>query len=160
MKKIPLTQNKFALVDDGDYAYLSRWKWYARKHPRSGKFYAFRNEYLGDYRSTVIAMARVILGLEVGDGFIADHRSLNTLDNRRSNLRKATRSQNQHNRGKSGNNTSGYKGVFRLWNGTYFSQICVRGEVHYLGIFSSARAAHRAYCVAAKRLHGEFARTS
>ena len=30
-------------------------------------------------------MARVILGLKRGDGIVADHRSLNTLDNRRSN---------------------------------------------------------------------------
>jgi|SRR5215472_12210966 len=158
MRKIALTQGKYALVDDDDYEWLSQWKWCARMQPRSQKFYAFRNEYLGDYRHTTVAMARAILGLTPGDGFIADHRNHNTLDNQRSNLRKATKGQNQHNRGKSGNNTSGYKGAFRIHNGTYTAQICVNRKQHYLGTYPTALEAHKAYCKAAKAHHGEFAR--
>ena len=28
MKKIPLTQGKYALVDNSDFDYFSQWKWY------------------------------------------------------------------------------------------------------------------------------------
>lgn len=37
---IPLTQGKFAIVDDEDYEYLSQFKWYAEKHRKT--FYAAR----------------------------------------------------------------------------------------------------------------------
>lgn len=47
----------------------------------------------------------------VPDGKMVDHRSKDSLDNRRSNLRDATKGENMWNSGKRRNNTSGYKGV-------------------------------------------------
>lgn len=79
-------------------------------------------------------------------------------DNRIANLRLATRSQNLHNRKNLRNNTSGYKGV--SWNRTlkkYQAYIGCNGKIKHLGFFEKAKDAHDAYCVAALRLHGEFA---
>lgn len=158
MKWIELTQGKVTRVSDEDFVWLSQWKWYVHRHPRSGAYYAVRNEYLGNYRHTIVSMAREILGLKSGDGLIADHSDMDTLNNQRSNLRIATKEQNQQNRGKSSNNTSGYKGAYRLNNGKYISQICVRGKLHYLGVFLTAKEANAAYTKAAQRMCGEFAR--
>lgn len=41
MRQIPLTQGKFAKVDDEDFEWLSQWKWYALKHGNT--FFAARD---------------------------------------------------------------------------------------------------------------------
>ena len=106
VKQIPLTQGKFALVDDEDYDFLMQWKWSV-----SGK-YAGRGVWFGHKfkpKSKMILMHWEILGRK--DGCHIDHKNHNTLDNRRSNLRHCTISQNQQNRTKSyGSNR--YKGVY------------------------------------------------
>ena len=55
MKKIKLTQGKFALVSDIDYAYLNQWKWYYHHYG-----YARRHKRIGG-RPCTILMHRVIL---------------------------------------------------------------------------------------------------
>ena len=79
------------------------------------------------------------------------------LDNRRSNLRICTPSENLANRRLPANSTTGYKGVARH-RGRFCAQITNRGEQHWLGTFATAEEAARAYNAAARRLHGEFAR--
>lgn len=104
-------------------------------------------------------MGRVILGMDETDTRKSDHENCNTLDNRRRNLRIATNSQNGANRERLSNNTSGYKGVSwdkrrRKWHAyIYFN----KKQIH-LGFFDTAEQAYEAYCAAAIRLHGEFAR--
>lgn len=90
-----------------------------------------------------------------------DHREVTPADNRWQNIRDATASQNQWNRPKPKTNTSGFKGV--SWHkkyGRWIASIRVHGCLHYLGAFANPEEAHAAYCEAAARLHGEFARTS
>jgi len=86
-----------------------------------------------------------------------DHKDRNPADN--SQIRPATRSQNQANRGKQRNNTSGYKGVIKVKNrkNSWTARIGLHGKSYYLGFFRTPEAAYAAYCEAAKRLHGEFA---
>ena len=78
-------------------------------------------------------------------------------DNRWVNLREATAIQNQQNRGRQANNTSGFKGV--TWNKMHKkwrSQIGVNGGKKYIGSYETPELAYEAYCQVAKELHGDF----
>jgi len=86
-----------------------------------------------------------------------DHIDRNPANNRWENLRKATSHQNAHNKGKYKNNTTGYKGVFAAPSGAWHARIRVEGRLKFLGTFSTPELAHKAYCAAADKLHGEFA---
>tara|TARA_R110000822_G_scaffold281251_1_gene402945 strand:- start:3129 stop:3617 length:489 start_codon:yes stop_codon:yes gene_type:complete len=88
-----------------------------------------------------------------------DHINGVKTDNRLVNLRESTNTQNAYNRGLMPNNSTGLKGVcFNKIRNRYQSQIVVNKKVIYLGTFSSPEEAHAAYCKAAEKLHGEFAR--
>lgn len=87
-----------------------------------------------------------------------DHRNGVRDDNRRANLRPATREQNGMNRGAARNNTSGRKGV--TWNKhskKWMAAITANGRTKTLGHFADPDVAARAYQQAAGQLHGEFA---
>jgi hypothetical protein len=82
----------------------------------------------------------------------------NPLNIRIENLRAATKSQLRTSSKKNSNNTSGYKGVFfDKTRGKYKVQISKLDRYYRLGFFDTAKEAHKAYCKAAKKLHGEFA---
>lgn len=87
-----------------------------------------------------------------------DH--INTIgrDNRLSNLRLATLSQNAANSHAYYNNRSGYKGVILQKNGQYSAQIKKNNKSYYLGWFDNPIDAQNAYLEKAKELHGEYAR--
>lgn len=85
---------------------------------------------------------------------VIDHINGIKTDNRISNLRDVTHSQNAYNVGKQKNNTTGVKGVSR--NGSGFkAEISAEKKSHYLGTFSSLDQAAQAYANAAKILHGK-----
>jgi len=85
-----------------------------------------------------------------------DHINGNGLDNRRSNLRLACRSNNKANAALYRNNTHGFKGATPR-HGRWAAQI-VRGGQHFsLGTYDTPEEAHAAYCRAAAVFHGEFA---
>ncbi len=157
MKKIPLTQGKFALVDDEDYDFLMQWKWCYAKDKNAG--YAVRSSTKKEGYKRTILMHREILklhGLAQGD-----HRFGNRLDNRKKNLRPATHAQNMCNRLPTGKGTSRYKGV--SWSKTsikWKSAIAVGGKDYHLGYFPKDKEveAAKAYNVAALKYHGKFAR--
>jgi len=90
-----------------------------------------------------------------------DHVDGNGLDNRRSNLRLATASQNQCNQRRSSANSSGFKGVTWCRKGKRWkARIKVNKVLKHLGTFTSPEAAYAAYCAASERFHGEFGRTA
>lgn len=88
-----------------------------------------------------------------------DHIDGDKLNNDLSNLRWATRSENQRNRGKQSNNTSEFKGVsFHKRSGKWQAYIKVDGKRKHLGLFHTKEEAAAVYEEAAKELHGEFYR--
>ena len=87
-----------------------------------------------------------------------DHIDRNTLNNQVTNLRYATRSQNQMNRGKQQNTSLKYKGVsFHTRDRKWTAQIKIEGKMIRLGYFTSEEAAAEAYNTKAIELFGEFA---
>lgn len=156
MKRIPLTQNKFALVDDADFQKINQHKWSASK--RINTYYALRYIGGGRKRPRFCLMHRDILGLQKGDGKHTDHIDGNGLDNQRSNLRVCTQQQNAFNQ-RAQRGSSRFKGVHwfkrcRIW------QANIRHEYRtiHLGYFKNEVDAAEAYDRAAKRLFGNFAR--
>ena len=89
---------------------------------------------------------------------VADHINGNPSDDRWSNLRKATQSQNNANgRARENKKYSPLKGVTWM-KGKFQAQIMVNGYNIYLGRFDYAEDAHNAYVAAAKWYFGQFAR--
>lgn len=151
-KLIPLTKGKFAIVDEELHPDLDQYNWFF-----SGRYAVRWSEVNG--KKVKLWMHREILSTPYGMN--SDHRDRNTLDNRRINLRICSHAQNMSNRGAHKTNKLGLKGVCldrdRM---KYTAQIQVNKKNIHLGSFSTPEAAYATYCEAAKRFHGEFARTA
>jgi len=151
MMRIPLTQGKFALVDDSDYEWLNQWKWCACRQHGSNRWYAMRGA------RPQILMHQLILNPP--KGMESDHINHDGLDNQRSNLRVCTHSQNQHNRSLQQGGASQFKGVY--WYKQYKKwqvQLGINGNRIFLGYFKKEIDAAKAYNKAAIKYFGEFAR--
>ena len=157
MIEIPLTRGQVALIDDEDYELVSKYSWWAWWNKNTKSFYACSTIWLGEKKKQNIYMHRLIMR---ADKFThVDHIDHATLDNRKRQLRLATPSQNQWNRGPTSKNTSGYKGV--SWdkaNKKWIAFISCGGKRKNLGRRSDIHDAYHLYCEAALQLHGEFAR--
>lgn len=146
---IPLGNGWATLVDRADFLRFGGVRW----HLTSGG-YAARDVRVGRKRKKLY-LHREILGL--GSGLECDHKSGDKLDNRRRNLRPATRAQNCRNR--TASSTTGYKGVsFKpRRKKPYLVRISVDGRVKVLGYFRTALEAAMTYNAAAIKLHKRFA---
>ena len=153
MKKIPLTQGKFALIDDKDFELVGQHNWHAVKDRKT--FYACTKIREDNGKQATLRMHRLIL--DSSGGLDIDHRDSNGLNNRRSNLRACTHQENSRNqRPKRG--SSKYKGV--SWNkqrNKWQTHITINGKVRYLGRSVDEVEAAKAYDEAASELFGEFA---
>jgi hypothetical protein len=153
-RKIELTQGKFAMVDEKDYAQLCEYKWYATN--QRDHFYAARNK-IKNGRRTYMTMHRQIMKCPMD--MVIDHINHNGLDNRRDNLRMVTSQQNSWNvRKHRGNFSSQYKGVsFDNKRKKWVSAIFYNGKRISIGQFDDEEAAARAYDEKASEMFGEFA---
>lgn len=139
MKEIPLHPDGVAFVDSKKYESLSKFKWY-----RDKKGYAFAYPESGKYKGKCIRMHRVIMNAKTGQQ--VDHKNRNRADNRKSNLRLVTHTDNCWNRGKSENCSSIYKGVSKPKGSNTWRAYCkVNQKRILLGSYTSEIAAAYAY---------------
>lgn len=88
-----------------------------------------------------------------------DHINGDRADNRISNLREVTRSQQMMNRGTFANKRVPFKGVsIDKRYGTYRASIQANGRWRHLGTFKTPEEAHAAYAAASELYHGTFGR--
>lgn len=143
--KIQLTRGKIALIDDID-SDLANNRWYASITKGSTLAYAIRREASRNIRMHRVILERV-LGRPLRFNEDVDHINHDGLDNRRVNLRVATRSENNLNqRTQTRNKTSKFKGVsWDAINRKWKAQIKISGKTRHIGSFASEKNAAIAY---------------
>lgn len=151
-KEIPLTQNLYAIIDDEDYERINKYRWCASGNHASG-IYAVTvidKQYVG--------MHRFLLQPNLGQD--VDHRNRKTLDNRKSNLRICSRSQNNGNSISKGG-ISKYKGVsYNSLRNKWRATIVKDKRQYCLGYYMEEIDAVKAYDAAARIIFKEFALTN
>lgn len=164
MKIINWSSKKFGsleiMVDDEDYERVKQYPWGVLTCANSDvKYVKSRNV---DHKNPrkYYSLHRFILGIEDPKVFV-DHKDGNGLNNQKSNLRLCTHRQNKMNMGKQKNNSTGFKGVYRLKDGRYKTTITKRDgnkRIH-LSSFESKDPIECAkkYNELARKYHGEFA---
>ena len=158
MKRIPLTNGKFAIVDDEDYERLSQYSWYTSKGRNT--YYA-RRSIKEDNKWKVRFMHHDIINVPIG--FQTDHKNRKGYDNRKDNLRICTHAQNIQNSklNKNSRYSSCYKGV--VWfkrTKKWRAYIKKKNVFTSLGYYKNEIDAAKAYDCKAKELFGEFACTN
>ena len=138
------------LVDTEDVPKILKYKWCAN-----------RSKYVRGPLNFNVPLSRYLLDCIDDDKILVDHINRNTLDNRKSNLRKCTPQQNNFNKGKQSNNTSGYKGVYSSPDKKKWMASIKKGVViKRMGPFFDKEEAAKAYDIEAVKLFGEFAVTN
>jgi hypothetical protein len=154
MKIISLTRGQFTVVDDEDFKYLNQWNWYC-----SDTGYAVRTAYFRDAENKRIKhrvyMHRLILRIRRST---CDHINGDRLDNRKYNLRKCSKTENNRNSsGKPNTRQHRYKGIYKNHRKWYF-QISKNGNKQIGGGFNTDIEAAKAYDNVALAWYGEFAK--
>jgi hypothetical protein len=160
MKRIPLTQGQYALVDNEDYnKVVALCSWSARLDRRNGNYQAIGNQRNGRGGFRAVLMHRFVVNATKGK--CVDHKSHDTLDNRKQNLRICLHRENLRNMKHHIGCSSRFKGVsFRLDSQKWRAYIGFNSKLIHLGSFSIESEAAKAYDRKARELFGAFALTN
>ena len=143
------SDKKVFIIDTKNVDKVSKYTWLVKGRGYAAANVRNKERYLHSY----------ILENSAGGRFV-DHKNLDKLDNRESNLRVCTLQQNAFNQGKPCTNTSGMKGVEKLPSGKWRARIGFCKNIISLGVYAEPEDAEMAYDFAATVLFGEFARTN
>ncbi|MDR1506551.1 MAG: HNH endonuclease [Treponema sp.] len=131
------------IIDKEDIAVMLS---YGKRHISIKNYCALNNKR--------ILLHRILM--DVPNNLFIDHKNGNTLDNRKCNLRICTQAQNNKN---SKSRNKSLKDIYwdekrKKWR----VRIDFSKKRLNIGYYDTAEKAHSAYCKAAKKYHGEFAR--
>jgi hypothetical protein len=149
---VPVYPDKTAIIDVADIEIVSQHNWFVIVGD-NGRPYAFTSRRGAKPKS--LSMHRLIMGEP--DGVFVDHADLDTLNNRRGNLRCADHVQSARNRRVRGDSVSGVKGVrWRKGHRRWEARIQIGSKRQTLGQFATKEEAAAAYQRAATEAFGAF----
>lgn len=154
--KIKVKSVRTYLIDDEDYEKIKPFKWHL-----SREGYIVRTMRIPNRNPKAKFLHRLIMGEP--EGFEVDHINRNKLDNRKSNLRICTTTENRWNAKKSSNKsmTSKYRGVhFSKSLQRFVAKTKYRGKRIHIGCFDTETKAAKAYDNLIVKLKGQFAKTN
>lgn len=148
--EVPLHTGQTLIIEKRDLWVFTYWRWSVRQH-HSGNTYLHRKE-----RGRAVHFHREIIAAP--DEFVVDHINGNGLDNRRSNLRLATRTQNNWNRAFQRDKGTGFMGVsFHRASGLWRARLKVGDTAERTSYHQTPEEAAKARDAMALQARGEFA---
>ena len=148
IRYIPLTKDKYAMVDAADYERAASFSWHTSIS--GNRTYAYYN-----INGRNVSLHRFLTNAP--KGMVVDHIDHDGLNDRRSNLRLCTQRQNLYNSRPKGR-SSRFKGV--CWDKAgrrWVVYICHNGRNRFVGQFTDEIEAAQAYDRMAVELFGEYA---
>jgi len=139
MKKIKLTQGKYALIDNEDYDRINQYKWFTRKDGQN--FYAVKKLYILNGKRRNVSMHQIIMGNTPKNKEI-DHIDRNGLNNQKKNLRFVTHQENMVNQRVRTTNKTGFRGIdYNKQHQKYRVRIMLNGKSIFMGYFKNLKDA-------------------
>jgi hypothetical protein len=148
MSEIILPCGRIALIDEEDLPAVKGWRLYSWVRPHTIYVKAVK---WNEGKPTEKYLHKLLTGYPQ-----TDHKNRNGLDNRRENLRPATRSQNNMNSRK--RRAGEFKGISRTGSGKWQARARYNGKNFHGGSHHTPEEAARAYDRLAMQHYGEFAR--
>lgn len=134
------------------------WRCGKRRGKRAGSTTGDRAHVKADGRFYQLHRLIWLMQTGVWPTFFIDHKDTDGMNNRWENLREADPAQSVQNRKKNRTNRSGFKGVTQTPVNRWAARIGANEKTICLGHYDTPEEAHAAYCAAATRLYGEYAR--
>lgn len=140
----------YFFFDKEDYDKIKKYSWWY-----DGRYVITHSLKNDNYTTDIIRMHRVVMDIPDRENIEVDHKNLIRYDCRKSNLRKATTSQNARNKDFSYQFTTGVVGV-KKENSKWLASITMNKKNIRLGLFDDFNDAVKARKQAEMKLFGEF----